>query len=433
MSSAVAPVAAAEGPAAAQGDRYNGGQPASTGSPPVKAAGPPVGVSPLPDYVVDPAFLFQRVHKLRFFARMVSTSQAFEVTVLAAIFVNLIAMSIEDISAQRAGVPSLKNDIIARVDMVTLGVFVLEFLAKVLTVGVAPLPAWVPSYLRPDPLVIPVKRVDPVPPPAEVAAMSTPTAPSGAAAPEGDTSTSIAAAAPAPVLQPRRSTPNIASVLRAVKERESAALLLDSLSTSKPEYYFSSGWNRLDFALLMVGLASLVSPAGSSGLGALRALRALRPLRAFRFFAPLQSIINSIWLSARLLVNVFVCLGFFFLLFGLMGQQFFQVRVCVHVRASVRVWVWFVDHPLQPPTPPLPPSRPRHPSCFPHRRVRCSAAAWSPRAPTRWRSTPAPLGSARCGRPWSAAPALARVTLPSTSPPPGAPWKATPAASSAET
>jgi hypothetical protein len=116
---------------------------------------------------------------------------------------------------------------------------------------------------------------------------------------------------------------HLSEVVSKLREREAAVLLLQNMSTTKADYYFNNGWNRLDFALLMIGYLGLLR-GGGGGLSALRALRALRPLRAFRFFAPLQSIVQSIWLSARILVNVVVCLGFFFVLFGLMGQQFFQ-------------------------------------------------------------------------------------------------------------
>ena len=80
-------------------------------------------------------------------------------------------------------------------------------------------------------------------------------------------------------------------------------------------------WNRLDFTVLLVGIVGLGMPSAGVGVSGLRALRALRPLRAFQLFAPLQTIVESIWRSMRFLGTVFICLAFFFLLFGLLGQQ----------------------------------------------------------------------------------------------------------------
>ena len=57
-------------------------------------------------------------------------------------------------------------------------------------------------------------------------------------------------------------------------ERDAAVLLLQNMSSTKADYYFNSGWNRLDFVLLMIGYLSLLN-GGGGGLSSLRALRAL--------------------------------------------------------------------------------------------------------------------------------------------------------------
>jgi hypothetical protein len=300
--------------------------------------------SAVQELVVDPDFLFQKVHGVRAAARHVTSSPWFEVVVLTAIFTNLVAMAVEDISAERAGVDSLKNLVIRRIDTVTLVMFTFEFVVKVLSVGIAPLPTWMPSFLRPDPVISPVKvnehilQLQSTPIPGEPLLRGEGAPSTADQAPttglramlskaRGQGSNKFGSATDILASDGRRRLSmvpsHLAEVVNKVRERDAAVLLLQNMSSTKADYYFNSGWNRLDFVLLMIGYLSLLN-GGGGGLSSLRALRALRPLRAFRFFAPLQSIVQSIWLSARILVNVFVCLGFFFVLFGLMGQQFFQ-------------------------------------------------------------------------------------------------------------
>jgi hypothetical protein len=85
-----------------------------------------------------------------------------------------------------------------------------------------------------------------------------------------------------------------------------------------------SGWNRLDFIVLFVGVLSHSGVVPASGISQLRALRALRPLRTLHFFAPLQIILKSVWRATGLLANVLVCVGFLYFIFGLTGVQLFQ-------------------------------------------------------------------------------------------------------------
>ncbi len=309
----------------------------------------------LAEMAVDPDFIFQKVHPLRSFSRTITSSPFFEVFIIIAIFANLVCLTAEDVPASRSAEASFRNTVIRQVDFCTLMVFSFEFVVKVLSMGLMPLPAWAPSFLRPDRTWV----AQPPDPPASTAVQpeamgETPSLPApnpshhrtgeattaaedagAAAAPGGD----VPGAASEPHMSrtltssgtprdatgtPRRGR-RMSSIIRDVVDTKTANLLIDSMRSEKQQFYFRDGWNRLDFIMLLIGWVGVFSPAaGSTGLSALRAVRALRPLRAFRFFAPLQSIVESIWRSARFVGNVFVCLGFFYLLFGLMGQQFFQ-------------------------------------------------------------------------------------------------------------
>ena len=307
------------------------------------------------DLAVDPAFLFRKVHPIRSIARAITSSSSFESFILTAIFVNLVCMAMEDVSADRSGTASTTNDVIAKIDFATLMIFTAEFVAKVLAMGILPLPSWVPSFLQPEPIwrpqppaMIRARRLSVVSNGRRVslssgvggdATQTTPLSPATqlqqalqgqqqqqpAPPPKlhhgGSGRSLISTAAVGEAEQP---TEQLSTVVNRYLNTKNADLLITALKTEKSDYYFRQGWNRLDFVMLLIGYVNLIVPSANAGLSGLRALRTLRPLRAFRFFAPLQSILNSLWQSAPALANVMVCLSFFFILFSLMGQQFFQ-------------------------------------------------------------------------------------------------------------
>jgi hypothetical protein len=320
--------------------------------------GPPKSIA---DLAVDPTFLFRHIHPFRALARAIVSSAVFEAVVLVAIFVNLGCMMMEDISAQRAAVPSKVNDNIDQLDFATLVIFSVEFLLKVLAVGLCPLPEAAPSWLRPDPVwrpselprkagrsrsitaaltqmlggthhatagpgVTSMARCAPGTPGAADGAVKPPDPGVGGAdhASLHRVRSGVSVASVAAVNDPDDFASGLSTTVQRMLDEKNTNLLLESFSSEQAEYYFRSAWNRLDFCMLVIAFVGQTSSASNSGLSALRALRTLRPLRAVRFFAPLQSILHSLWQSARGLVNVMVCLSFFFVLFSLMGQQFFQ-------------------------------------------------------------------------------------------------------------
>jgi hypothetical protein len=319
----------------------------------------PTSIVRLVDIVSDHNFLFYKIDPIRSVARRITSSFMFEMVVLATIFVNLIGMVVSDASAERSGTYSRRNEIIQLVDTVSLFIFVAEFVLKVLSVGLMPLPAWAPSFLRPSERVIheavahlrPVdrhsSRVVPVHGHGDASVSESSAAFPGegqseSAATVGDgrhsSATSMvsdAAGTPSMDRPKQRPPPAVLLGQKSVRDITVSAMnarVADVIAMDdKVDYYFKSGWNRLDFVILIISLANQFLSSGM-GLSGLRAIRGLRPLRGFRFFAPLQIILKSIWRSAGFLANVLVCLGFLYIFFGLMGQQFFQgslLRRCV--------------------------------------------------------------------------------------------------------
>ena len=293
-----------------------------------------VGQLSLADLAADPEFLFRQVPPLRALARQVAASAVFNGVSLVAVLASVIGMTVGDASALRSGTPSAANDAIDRLDLLTLMVFTIEFVVKVLASGLLPLPQWCPAILKPDrvwrPAVLGSRE------PLGGTATLKPL-PSAAVMPLSSSAHSVNSSSDVSLNRAESSTSTsnltrdrgptgdgLSRYIRGVMQAKHAAVLATSLPHEREDYYFRSNWNRLDFAMLLIGYLGLVAPSSGGGLGGLRALRALRPLRAFRFFAPLQSILHALWASASALANVLVCLAFFFLLLSLMGQQFFQ-------------------------------------------------------------------------------------------------------------
>lgn len=91
--------------------------------------------------------------------------------------------------------------------------------------------------------------------------------------------------------------------------------------------YLRGGWNILDFFIVTISLVSmgLGDTAGSlSKLKALRTLRVLRPLRLISRNESMKLAINSLIKSIPKIGNVMMIMIFFFLLFGIVGVNYFK-------------------------------------------------------------------------------------------------------------
>merc|ERR1719410_2331652 len=89
--------------------------------------------------------------------------------------------------------------------------------------------------------------------------------------------------------------------------------------------YFSSVWTCLDFIIVLVSVLSL-AVEGSSNLTAfrsLRTLRALRPLRAISRWQGMKIVVNALMYAIPSIFNVLLVCLVFWLIFSIMGVQFF--------------------------------------------------------------------------------------------------------------
>ncbi|KAG8175505.1 hypothetical protein JTE90_009139 [Oedothorax gibbosus] len=93
--------------------------------------------------------------------------------------------------------------------------------------------------------------------------------------------------------------------------------------------YFSSLWTTLDFIIVCVSVISVVAETSGTGLYALRAfrtLRALRPLRAISRWEGMKIVVNALMSAIPSIFNVLLVCLVFWLIFGIMGVQFFGGR-----------------------------------------------------------------------------------------------------------
>ncbi|EKX42225.1 hypothetical protein GUITHDRAFT_55227, partial [Guillardia theta CCMP2712] len=87
-----------------------------------------------------------------------------------------------------------------------------------------------------------------------------------------------------------------------------------------PQAYLRSTWNILDFTIL---LCSILDFMGFANLAVVRVLRVVRPLRFFNKFASLQTLINSLVMSRKEILNVFLVWAITFIIFALVGTMLF--------------------------------------------------------------------------------------------------------------
>ncbi|XP_069138424.1 sodium channel protein 1 brain-like isoform X2 [Argopecten irradians] len=92
--------------------------------------------------------------------------------------------------------------------------------------------------------------------------------------------------------------------------------------------YFTQFWTLLDFAIVVVSIASLAAKAAGvdniSAFRSLRTLRAFRPLRAISRWQGMKIVVNALMLAIPAICNVLVVCLVFWLIFSIMGVQFFS-------------------------------------------------------------------------------------------------------------
>ena len=112
----------------------------------------------------------------------------------------------------------------------------------------------------------------------------------------------------------------------------------ESISSQKPNPedfyyygYFPSGWNIMDFIIVISGALSLMD---FGNLSAIRIIRVLRPLRSISRIPELRNLINTVFASLKELSNVLILMLFLFVIFGIVGIQMFNGalhHVCFNV------------------------------------------------------------------------------------------------------
>ncbi|CAF4138409.1 unnamed protein product [Rotaria sp. Silwood2] len=107
--------------------------------------------------------------------------------------------------------------------------------------------------------------------------------------------------------------------------------------------YFTSGWNWLDFVIVIVSvLGTALDVFGVADIPAfksMRTLRALRPLKALSRFEGIRVVVNALFGAIPAIFNVLLVCLVFWLIFSIMGVQLFGGRFykCVYVDTHDRV------------------------------------------------------------------------------------------------
>lgn len=106
-----------------------------------------------------------------------------------------------------------------------------------------------------------------------------------------------------------------------------------------PKGYFTDGWNLLDFLIVIISVVA-VALAGSNigAVRSLRTLRALRPLRAVSRWESMKITVNSLLNSIPAISNVLLVCMLLWLIFAIMGVQFFGGKFYKCVDAEGRLY-----------------------------------------------------------------------------------------------
>ena len=89
-----------------------------------------------------------------------------------------------------------------------------------------------------------------------------------------------------------------------------------------PSAYLKDGWNVLDCLIVIISLVSILDSGSGSSLKALRALRALRPLRTIKRAPGLRVVVDALLACMPSFVNISIVSFIFYLVFAIMGVQF---------------------------------------------------------------------------------------------------------------
>lgn len=92
--------------------------------------------------------------------------------------------------------------------------------------------------------------------------------------------------------------------------------------------YLRSGWNIIDALVVLVSIATYIFTVR---LKWLRALRAIRPLRVISRFSGMKIVVSSLVKSLPSILNVLLVCSLFWVIFGILGVQFFggKFSVCI--------------------------------------------------------------------------------------------------------
>jgi len=94
-----------------------------------------------------------------------------------------------------------------------------------------------------------------------------------------------------------------------------------------PGAYLLDNWNRLDFVIVMVSVASLFQGTpGLSALKSLRALRALRPLRVINRIPGIRVVVNALLNALPDTMNVLAVILIFILIFSIFAVTYLKGR-----------------------------------------------------------------------------------------------------------
>jgi hypothetical protein len=89
--------------------------------------------------------------------------------------------------------------------------------------------------------------------------------------------------------------------------------------------YLRSGWNQLDFIIVVISLTALLADGSQVGaLRVLRAFRAMRPLRMISRNQGMRTIVQALFMSIPGVTNVLCISLIFFLIFAIIGVGFFK-------------------------------------------------------------------------------------------------------------
>ncbi|VDL71627.1 unnamed protein product [Nippostrongylus brasiliensis] len=97
-----------------------------------------------------------------------------------------------------------------------------------------------------------------------------------------------------------------------------------ALGFTGPAAYLSDTWNRLDFFIVMAGIAEFLLQeylGGNINLTAIRTVRVLRPLRAVNRIPSMRILVNLLLDTLPMLGNVLLLCFFVFFIFGIVGVQ----------------------------------------------------------------------------------------------------------------